>query len=61
MSKDDIAPISVDEVDDILDALDSFGASVSRATSRGPAEPPAAVQRQEVDGCVILRPVFGRP
>lgn len=57
MSNTDIAPISDEEVDDILSALDTFGATVSRATSV-PAERPVA--REEVDGCTVLRPDFTR-
>lgn len=57
MSNSDIAPISDEEVEDILSALDAFGATVSRATSV-PAE--HSVAREEVDGCTVLRPDFNR-
>ena len=60
MNKDDIVPISTQEVDAILDALDSFGADVSRQTS-GPRErPKAPVLRENRDGCIVLRPRFSR-
>lgn len=61
MSKNDIGPITDDEVEDILAALDSFGATISQTTSQSPARsslirPP--LTREEIDGCIILRPDF---
>ncbi len=60
MNKDDIVLIPDDEVDAVLDALGGFGAAISGATA-SPAAPPAPdVRREEVGGCVVLRPDFRR-
>lgn len=60
---DDKAPLSDDEIDDILDALCSFGGTIAQTISkpkriREPAQ--GACEREMLGACTVLRPVVWR-
>lgn len=58
MAMDTSAPLSDDELDDILLAFESFGSVAAQAIKSDIPAPSAIEQR---DGCIVLRPEFGKP
>lgn len=53
-------PLTDLEIDDILDAMLSFGASTA-PSSEGQRHASEADENTRQESCVILRPHFGRP
>jgi hypothetical protein len=60
---DDKAPLSDDDIDDILDALGSFGGTVTQAISKPIGHSERAYDhctRETRGGCTVLRPAAWR-